>query len=57
MKKGGIIGLIYGIILLVLGGFGLYNKSYLCSYYVAGFLFVLGILALIFGLYFGRTKK
>ena len=57
MEKGGIIGLIYGFILLVLGIAGLYNKANLCSYYVAGFIFALGILALIFGFYFGREKK
>ncbi len=57
MEKGGIVGLIYGIILLVLGITGLYNKANLCSYYVAAFLFILGILALIFGFYFGREKK
>ena len=57
MEKGGIVGLIYGIILLVLGIAGLYNKAYLCSYYVAAFLFILGILALFFGIYFGREKK
>ena len=57
MEKGGIVGLIYGIILLILGGAGLYNKANLCSYYVAGFIFALGILALIFGFYFRREKK
>jgi len=57
MEKGGIVGIIYGIILLVLGIAGLFNKANLCSYYVAGFLLILGILALIFGLYFGRDKK
>ena len=57
MEKGGIIGLIYGVILLVLGIAGLYNKANLCSYYVAGFLFILGLLALFFGYYFGREKK
>jgi hypothetical protein len=57
MEKGGIVGLVYGIILLVLGIAGLYNKANLCSYYVAGFIFVLGLLALIFGFYFGREKS
>ena len=57
MEKGGIVGLIYGIILLVLGIAGLYNKANLCSYYVAAFLLILGILALIFGVYFSREKK
>ncbi len=57
MEKGGIVGLIYGIILLVLGIAGLYNKANLCSYYVAAFLLILGMLALIFGFYFGREKK
>ncbi|MCK5301334.1 MAG: hypothetical protein KAJ21_05465 [Thermoplasmatales archaeon] len=57
MEKGGIIGLIYGIILLILGIAGLVNKANLCSYYVAAFLLILGMLALIFGFYFGREKK
>ena len=47
MEKGGMVGIIYGIILLIIGGVGLYNKQYLCSVYVAAFLFILGILALI----------
>ena len=57
MEKGGIVGLIYGIILLVLGIAGLFNKANLCSYYVAAFLLILGIFALFFALYFGREKK
>ncbi len=57
MDKLGIGGLIYGIILLILGIAGLYNKANLCSLYVAAFLFILGILALVFSVYFGRKKK
>ena len=57
MEKGGVIGIIYGIILLIIGGAGLYNKQYLYSFYVAAFLFIFGILALIFGSYFGKEKK
>jgi len=57
MDKLGIGGLIYGIILLILGIAGLYNKSNLCSFYVAAFLFILGILALVFSVYLGREKK
>jgi hypothetical protein len=57
MEKGGMVGLVYGVILLSLGVAGLYNKANLCSYYVAGFIFALGILALIFGFYLGRDKK
>jgi hypothetical protein len=57
MDKLGIGGLIYGIILLLLGIAGLYNKANLCSYYVAAFLFILGILALVFGVYLSRKKK
>jgi len=57
MEKWGIGGLIYGIILLILGIAGLYNKANLCSYYVAAFLFILGILALVFGVYFIRAEK
>jgi hypothetical protein len=50
-------GLIYGIILLILGITGLYNKANLCSYYVATLLFILGILALVFIIYFEKMKK
>ena len=57
MEKGGMVGIIYGIILLIIGGAGLYNKQYLCSAYMAVFLFILGILALLFGVYFGKEKK
>ena len=57
MEKGGVVGIIYGIILLIVCGAGLYSKQYLCSTYVATFLFLLGILAIFFGLYFGRKKK
>ena len=57
MEKGGMVGLVYGVILLVLGAAGLYNKANLCSYYVAGFIFALGLLALFFGYYFGKEKS
>ena len=57
MEKDRIVGLVYGVILLILGAAGLYNKGNLCSYYVAGFIFVLGLLALFFGYYFGREKS
>jgi hypothetical protein len=57
MNRLGIGGLIYGIILLILGIAGLYNKANLCSYYVASFLFILGILTLVFTIYFERKKK
>ena len=57
MEKSGIVGLVYGVILLILGSAGLYNKANLCSYYVAAFLFILGILALSSGFYFGRKKS
>jgi hypothetical protein len=50
-------GLIYGIILLILGIAGLYNKANLCSYYIAGFLSVLGLLAIIVIIYFEKMKK
>ena len=50
-------GLIYGMILLILGIAGLYNKANLCSFYVAAFLFILGILALVLSVYFNREKK
>ena len=52
-----ILGLILGVILLILGIAGLYDKANLCSVYVAGFLFVLGILALISSFFFGKKKK
>ncbi len=57
MEKGGIIGLVYGVILFILGAAGLFNKANLCSYYVAAFLFIIGLLALFFGFYFGREKN
>ena len=57
MEKLAIGGIIYGIIMLILGIAGLYNKANLCSYNVAAFLFFLGILALVFSIYYVRTKK
>ena len=52
-----LLGLLLGAILLILGIAGLYDKANLCSIYVAGFLFVLGILVLIFSYYFDKKKK
>ena len=52
-----LLGLIFGLILVILGIAGLYDKANLCSYYVAGFLFVLGILDVILVYYFNRKKK
>ena len=52
-----LLGLLLGAILLILGIAGLYDKANLCSIYIAGFLFILGILALIFSFYFGKMKK
>jgi hypothetical protein len=49
MEKGGMIGFVYGVILLILGAMGLFNKANLCSYYVAAFLVIIGLLTLIFG--------
>jgi len=50
-------GIIYSIILLILGIAGLFNKANLCSFYVAALLFILGILALVFIIYFERAGK
>ena len=56
MEAGGVVGIIYGIILLILGGLGIYSLDYLNTVYIAYFLFLLGILAIIAGVYLGRTK-
>jgi membrane-bound ClpP family serine protease len=56
METGGVIGIIYGIILLILGGLGLYSLDYLNNIYTAYFLIILGILAIIAGACFGRKK-
>ena len=52
-----LLGLILGLLLIILGIDGLYDKAYLCSIYIAGLLLVLGILALIFSYYFSKKKK
>jgi len=56
MEAGGVVGIIYGIILLILGGLGIYSLDYLNNSYIAYLLFLLGILAIIAGMYLGRTK-
>ena len=56
MQTGAIIGIIYGIILLILGGLGIYSLDYLNNQYTAYFLVILGILSLIAGAYFGSKK-
>ena len=52
-----LLGLILGLILVILGIAGLYNKANLCSYYVAGFLLALGLVVIIFIYYSNRKKK
>ena len=52
-----LLGLILWVILLILGIAGLYDKANLCSYYVAGFLFVLGVFVIFLSYYFSKKKK
>jgi formate hydrogenlyase subunit 3/multisubunit Na+/H+ antiporter MnhD subunit len=56
MEGGPLVGIIYGIILLIMGGLGIYDSKYLNNY-TAYLLVVLGILSLIIGAYFASKKK
>ena len=56
METGGVVGIIYGFILLIIGGLGIYSLDYLNNAYIAYLLFLLGILAIIAGVFLGRTK-
>jgi len=56
MVVGGIVGIIYGIILLIIGGLGVYSLDYLNNTYTAYLLVILGIISIIAGVYLGREK-
>ena len=55
MEIGPSLGIIYGIILLIIGGLGIYSLEYL-NKYTAYLLVILGILSLIAGAYFNKKK-
>ena len=52
MNKAGLSGIIYGIILLIIGGLGIYSLDYLNNITTAYFLVILGIFGIIGGSYF-----
>jgi hypothetical protein len=56
MEHGGIVGIIYGIILLIIGILGLINLDYLANIYTAGLILLLGILSFVCAGIFGREK-
>ena len=56
METGPLLGIIYGIILLIIGGLGVYSLDYLNSTYTAYLIVILGILSLIAGAYFSKKK-
>ena len=58
MEAGPAIGIIYGLILLIIGGLGIYSLDYLDNTYTAYLLVILGIIGIICGAYFSmKTKK
>jgi hypothetical protein len=57
MESGGIVGIIYGIILLIIGMLGFIDISYLGNIYMAGLLFILGLISFVCAWYFGKSKK
>ena len=58
METGPLMGFVYGIILLIIGGLGIYSLDYLNNIYTAYILVILGIVSIICGAYFGtKTKK
>jgi len=57
MEKGGYVGIIYGIILILIGIVGFINPEYLSNYYTAGLILILGLLSFICAGYFGKNKK
>lgn len=57
MEVGPFLGIIYGIILLIIGGLGIYCLDYLNNVYTAYLLVILGIISLIAGLYFSMKIK
>jgi hypothetical protein len=54
MEKGPIVGFIYGIILLIIGGLGIYDLNYLNNINSAYLLVILGIISILTGVYFCR---
>ena len=56
MEKGGIVGLIYGIILLIIGILGFVDIDYLGNSYMAGLLILLGLISFICAWVFGKSK-
>jgi amino acid transporter len=57
MDKGGVSGIGYGIILVILGALGIYSLDYLNNIYTAYFLVIIGILAVVGGAYFNYKSK
>lgn len=57
MEKGGYVGIIFGIILLIIGILGFVNVDYLGNIYMASLLFILGLLSFVPVWFFGRSKK
>ena len=57
MEGGPAIGIIYGFILLIIGGLGIYSLDYLNNEYTAYLLVILGIISIIFGIYFSIKLK
>jgi hypothetical protein len=57
MEKGGMVGIVYGIILLIIGIAGLINIDYLANIYMAGLIFILGLLSFVCAGIFGKEKK
>jgi hypothetical protein len=57
MELGGIVGIIYGIILLIISILGFIDLDYLHNVYIAGLLFILGLISFVCAWYFGKSKK
>ena len=57
MERGGLVGIIYGIILLIIGILGFVNVDYIGNVYMASLLFILGLLSFVCAWYFGKSKK
>jgi hypothetical protein len=57
MNIGPLLGIIYGIILLIIGGLGIYSLEYLNNTYTAYLLVILGIISIIAGVYFNSKEK
>ena len=47
MEKKPIVGIIFGLIILIIGGLGVYSLDYLNNIYAAYLLIILGLLCLI----------